>query len=164
MDDIDPYNECCPDIIHIVSYSEAIFLATPDILIDSIKITQSALSEYRRLKRLRLTPDVLTDDIINRQLELEMASRKVIQAMENSIPDLYSPEGLYVAFVSGWLPVPELWSDSDEFIYAKSWQTKMTNGGVVLCDKDRIVTTDYRIDRCVGNISNAQYIFKHKYF
>ena len=40
----------------------------------------------------------------------------------------------------------------------------MTNGGVVLCDHDVIVTTDYRINRCVSNIQEAEYIMKHKYF
>ena len=164
MDDIDPTNEMSPEIIHVVSYSEALFLATPDILNDSIKITKTALKEYRRLKKQGLTPDVLTDDIVKRQYELETACRKIIKAMEKNIPDLYSPEGLYLAFVAGWLPVPELWSDSDEFVHAKGWGTRMTNGGVVLCDHDVIVTTDYRINRCISNLPDANYIFKHKYF
>ena len=164
MDDIDPDNEMSPEIIHVVSYSEALFLATPDILNDSIKITKTALQEYRRLKRQGLTPDVMTDDILRRQYELETACRKIIKAMEDNIPDLYSPEGLYLAFVGGWLPVPELWSDSDEFVHAKGWGTRMTNGGVVLCGHDVIVTTDYRINRCLSNMSDAQYIMKHKYF
>lgn len=164
MDDIDPNNEMSPEIIHVVSYSEALFLATPDILNDSIKITKTALQEYRRLKKQGLTPDVMTDDILKRQYELETACRKIIKAMEDNIPDLYSPEGLYLAFVAGWLPVPELWSDSDEFVHAKGWGTRMTNGGVVLCDHDVIVTTDYRINRCISNLPDANYIFKHKYF
>ena len=164
MDDLDPNNEMSPEIIHVVSYSEALFLATPDILNDSIKITKTALSEYRRLKKQGLTPDVMTNDILKRQWEMETACRKIIKAMEESIPNLYSPQGLYLAFVAGWLPVPELWSDSDEFVHAKGWGTRMTNGGVVLCDQDVIVTTDYRINRCVNNLPDAQYILKHKYF
>lgn len=163
MDDIDPKNDMSPEIIHVVSYSEALFLATPDILNDSIKITKKALSEYRRLKKQELTPDVMTDDILKRQYELETACRKIIKAMEENIPDLYTPEGLYLAFVAGWLPVPELWSDSEEFVYAKGWGTRMTNGSVVLCDHDAIVTTDYRINRCISNLPDANYIFKHKY-
>ena len=164
MDDIDPFNEMSPEIIHVVSYSEALFLATPDILNDSIKITRTALNEYRQLKKKGMTPDVITDDIRNRQAQLENACRRIITAMEEHIPDLYSPEGLYLAFVAGWLPVPELWSDSDEFVHAKGWGTRMTNGGVVLCDHDVIVTTDYRINRCISNMNDAQYILKHKYF
>ena len=164
MDDIDPYNAMSPEIIHVVSYSEALFLATPDILNESIKITRTALNEYRRLKKKGLTSDVMTDDILKRQSELETACRKIIRAMEKNIPDLYSPEGLYLAFVGGWLPVPELWSDSDEFVHAKGWGTRMTNGGVVLCDHDVIVSTDSRINRCVSNMPDANYIFRHKYF
>lgn len=163
MDDIDPNNEISPEIIHVVSYSEALFLATPDILNDSIKITRMALNKYRQLKKQGLTPDVMTDDILRRQVELESACRKIIKAMEKNIPDLYSPEGLYLAFVAGWFPVPELWSDSNEFVHAKNWGTRMTNGSVVLCDNDVIVTTEYRINRCISNMSDANYLFKHKY-
>lgn len=164
MDDIDPKNVMSPDIVHVVSYSEALYLATPDILNDSIKITKTALRAYRSLKKLGLTANVMSDDIMKRQFELEVASRKIIKAMEDNIPDLYSPEGLYLAFVAGWLPVPELWSDSEEFVHAKNWETRMANGGVVLCDHDLIVTTDYRINRCLCNMSDAKYILKHKYY
>lgn len=163
MDDIDPNNEMSPEIIHVVSYSEALFLATPDILNDSIKITKTALSEYRKLKKQGLTPDALAEDIRKRQYELETACREIIKAMEESIPDLYSPEGLYLAFTAGWLPVPELWSDSNEFVHAKNWETRMKDGGVVLCDHDVIVTTDHRINRCIGNMEDAKYILKQKY-
>lgn len=163
MDDIDPKNKMSPEIIHVVSYSEALFLATPDILNDSIKITRTALNEYRRLKKQGFTPNVMTDDIRKRQYELEDACRKIIRAMEETIPNLYSPEGLYLAFVAGWLPVPELWSNSDEFTHARSWETRVTNGGVVLCDHDVILTNDYRINRCVRNLENAKYTLKHKY-
>ncbi len=164
MDDIDPLNETSPDIIHVVSYSEALFLATPDIINDSIKITRAALNEYRKLKKTKATPDVMTDDILIRQFELETACRKIIKAMELNIPDLYSPEGLYLAFVAGWLPVPELWSNSDEFAHAKDWSTRIVNGGVVLCDHDLTISTETRINRCISNIPDAEYILKHKYF
>ena len=163
MDDIDPDNKMSPEIIHVVSYSEALFLATPDILNDSIRITRYALNEYRRLKEKCMTTDVMNDDIRKRQMELEMACRKIIKEMEDNIPDLYSPEGLYLAFVAGWLPVPELWSDSDEFVHAKEWGTRMANGGVVLCDHEIIVTTDSRINRCINNLSDARYIMRNKY-
>lgn len=163
MDDIDPNNEMSPEIIHVVSYSEALFLATPDILNDSIRITKTALNEYRKLKKQGLTPDASAEDIRKRQYELETACRKIIKAMEEGIPDLYSPEGLYLAFAAGWLPVPELWSDSNEFVHAKNWETRMKDGGVVLCDHDVIVTTDHRINRCIGNMEDAKYILKQKY-
>lgn len=163
MDDIDPDNRYSPEIIHVVSYCEALFLATPDILNDSIKITRHALNEYRRLKKLGLTPNVNTDDINTRTEQLIGAARKIIAAMEKNIVDLYSPEGLYIAFVAGWLPVPELWSDSDEFIHAKCWETKMSNGGIHLVDHELFVTTDTRINKCISNIPDAEYQLKHRY-
>ena len=163
MDDIDPFNQYSPEIIHVVSYSEALFLATPDILNDSIKITRTALNQYRALKKKGLTPDTMTDDIRTRQFELELACRKIIKAMAETIPDLYSPEGLYLAFVAGWLPVPELWSESDEFVHAKEWDTRMSKGGVVLFDRNMPVTTEYRIHRCISNMADAKYIMNHKY-
>ena len=164
MDDIDPQNIYSPEIIHVVSYSEALFLATPDILNDSIKITRTALGQYRRLKKLGMTPNVMTDDILTRMEFLEKDARQIIRAMEENIPNLYSPEGLYLAFVAGFLPVPELWSNSDEFIHAKCWQTKMTNGGVALVDHGMLVATDTRINKCISNLQDAQYNLKTRYF
>ena len=164
MDDIDPDNIFSPEIIHVVSYCEALYLATPNILNDSIKITRHALNEYRKLKKQGLTPNVQTDEIRKRTESLEIEARKIIKAMEENIIDLYSPEGLYIAFVAGWLPVPELWSDSDEFIYAKSWETKMSNGGINLVDHGLFITTEARINKCIMNISDAEYQLKHRYF
>ncbi len=43
MDDIDPHDETSPPIIHVVSYSEASHLATPDVINESIQITQYSL-------------------------------------------------------------------------------------------------------------------------
>ncbi len=164
MDDIEPNNRYSPEIIHVVSYSEALFLATPDILNDSIKITEAALSEYRKLKRQGMTPETMTDEINERTWMLQSAAAQIVKAMEENIADLYSPEGLYIAFTAGWLPVPELWSNSSEFIYAKNWKTKRVNGGVSLVNSELIVSTDARIHKCVSNIANAEYILKNKYW
>ena len=53
MDDIMPYDDNCPDIIHVVSFSEAIRLATPEVMKESIRITLGAMHEYRRLRKER---------------------------------------------------------------------------------------------------------------
>lgn len=163
MDDIDPGNIYSPEIIHVVSYSEALFLATPDVINDSVKITRAALKEYRRLRAAGMTPNVMTDDIKSRTFDLELAAKKIIAAMEKNIPNLYSPEGLYIAFIAGWLPVPELWSESDEFIYAKSWVTKMNKGGMILTDHSLLMSLDARISKAMSHIKDAEYILKHKY-
>ena len=152
MDDIEPNNNRSPEIIHVVSYSEALYLANPEIINDSIKITRNALKEYREKRKKGETPDVLTDEIKNRCSFLESESIAVIKAMEENISNLYSPEGLYVAFVAGWLPVPYLWSESDEFKFAKDWKTKLVNGGISLVENGLILSCDSRINRCVSNM------------
>lgn len=164
MDDIDSNNIYNPEIIHVVSYCEALFLATPEILNESIKITRYALKKYRNLKRLGQTPNVYTNEIITKTNELKFSAKKIIQVMEKNIKDLYSPEGLYIAFISGWLPVPELWSDSDEFKYAKNWATRNYNGGISLIEHENLMNLETRINKCVSNIPEAEYILKNKYF
>lgn len=121
------------------------------------------LVEWYEKKGLGLTPDVKTDDIAERTEILETSARKILAAMEETIPDLYSPEGLYIAFVAGWLPVPELWSDSDEFIHAKCWETKMQNGGTHLVDHELLVPLETRINKCIAHNADAEYILKSKY-
>lgn len=163
MDDLEPYNYKSPEIIHVVSYSEALFLATPDIINESIKISRFSLNAYRDLKKKGLTPNVMTDEIIKRQHYLECSCREIIRAMEESIPNLYSPEGLYLAFVSGWLPVPDLWSESEEFLNAKKWETRVNNGGITLYNGDIVASTEYRINKCLMNLPDAKYLLKQKY-
>lgn len=157
MDDIDPQNLFSPEIIHVVSYSEALFLATPDILNDSIKITRTALEEYRKRKKRKETPDVMTEDIFDRTYSLEKTVRAIIKAMEDNITDLYSPEGLYIAFTAGFLPVPELWSEAEKYRHAKEWGTKGIKGGYYLTDKGILISTDARINKCISNIADANF-------
>ncbi len=163
MDDIDPYNRHSPEIIHVVGYSEALFLANPAIINDSIRITKEALANYRRMKEMHLAYNVINDEIYNRQIELEQSARKLISAMEENVPDLYSPEGLYLAFVAGWLPVPKLWLDSEEFVHAKDWDAKIINGGVKLFNGETPLSIDQRIHRCVTNMPDAVYNLKSRY-
>lgn len=83
--------------------------------------------------------------------------------METYIPNLYTAKGLYIAFVAGWLPVPQLWSESEEFKMAKQWQVQIHDGGLEVVDKGIIMSCDRRINKCVSNIVQAEYIFKSKY-
>ena len=50
MDDIEPHVRTSPHIIHVVSYSEAAELASPEIVNESIQITRHALESYRALR------------------------------------------------------------------------------------------------------------------
>ena len=103
------------------------------------------------------------EKIVVRMEQLETDVRKLLNAMEVNIPNLYSARGLYTAFVAGWLPVPQLWSESEEFKMAKQWEVQMHNGGLEVEDKGIIMSCDTRINKCVANIAQAEYIFKNKY-
>jgi len=106
MDDIDPRNENSPPIIHVVSYSEAVHLATPDIINESIKITQHSLIKYRELRRSGKTEDMSKNaDVKNRMHELFDSARTIISGIESHISNPYSAEGFYKIFTSGFLPV-----------------------------------------------------------
>ena len=88
MDDIDPYNLYNPEIIHVVSYSEALYLATPEIINDSIKITRTALREYRKRKKELRIIEQAEEKIAVRMRQLEMDVRRILNAMETYI-DVY---------------------------------------------------------------------------
>jgi len=157
MDDIEPNNCYSPEIIHVVSYSEALFLATPDIIDDSIKITLASLLEYRKKKQKGDVQNTFIEDILSRTEKLEISARSIISEMENNICNLYSPEGFYIAFAAGWLPVPDLWNKSSEFAMARNWQTIISNGGKYLADKGKIMSNESKIERCCMNNKNAIY-------
>ena len=157
MDDIEPNNCYSPEIIHVVSYSEALFLATPDIIDDSIKITLASLLEYRKKKQKGDVQNTFTEDILSRTEKLEISARSIISEMENNICNLYSPEGFYIAFAAGWLPVPDLWNKSSEFAMARNWQTIISNGGKYLADKGKLMSNESKIERCCMNNKNAIY-------
>ena len=163
MDDVDPYNQLSPQIIHVVSYSEGLFLATPNIINDSIKITQCALEEYRRLKKSGMIADMGKDYEVQKRYEkLKNSTIKLINAMESNIENLYSPEGFYIAFVAGWLPVPDLWNDSDEFVYAKDYESKTVHGECRLFKNKKIISTDEVIKNAINHIGDAIYILNNK--
>ena len=137
MDDIDPHNALSPPIIHVVSYSEASHLATPDIINESIKITQHSLTEYRRLRAEGKIEDMSKNlDIDERMHRLIDSARIIIGGIESHIANPYSAEGFYKIFVSGFLPVPYLWSDDEEFKHAKHWRTRPFQGGLRVVDQD----------------------------
>ena len=101
MDDIDPKNIYSPEIIHVVSYSEALYLATPDIINESIKITRHALKEYRTQKWNLGIASEAEEQIRERQYRLERDARKILKAMEENIENLYSPEDCILHLLRG---------------------------------------------------------------
>lgn len=159
MDDIEPHNTKSPGLIHVVSYSEASHLATPDIINESIQITQQSLIKYREMKKQGKVSDMArNEDVDMRQAELLESARSIINGIESSIKDPYSPEGLYKVFAAGFLPVPYLWGEVEEFKHAKNWKTKPVHGSVKLVDKDGKVLKDEEvIETAKDNLKDAEY-------
>ncbi len=164
MDDIDPHNETSPPIIHVVSYSEASHLATPDVINESIQITQYSLQQYRELRRKGNIEDMSKNlDVKSRESELYQSAKKVLSAIETYVEDPFSAEGFYRVFAAGFLPVPYLWKGVDEFRHAKNWHTKPVRGSVkVVDDEGRILTTDELIDIASSNLTDAEHNLRQR--
>lgn len=136
MDDIDPTHNHSPDIIHVVSYSEAVKLATPEIINESIQITLHALKEYRLEKSLGRMDNMKNHpEVQQRCLDLVNEVKAIRRLIEKHIPDPYSAKGLYTIFHKGIMPVPYLWEGRDEFKEAVKWKTAIVDGGVKVVDE-----------------------------
>ncbi len=135
MDDIEPHHPNSPPIIHVVSYSEASHLADPLVVNESVQITTAALQEYRRLRQKGEVEDLSQHpEVRTRTEELLQDACTVLKAIEESIPNPYSAEGLYRVFWAGFLPVPYLWEGRKEFAHAVRWQTRVIRGSVKVVD------------------------------
>ena len=131
MDDIEPLDQNSPEIIHVVSYCEGNRLADPDAVDESVRITAAALRHYRAQKQNGQIEDLSRSREVQRRFRAITAGAKaVLEVIERSIPNPYSPEGLYLAFQAGFLPVPYLWQDRDRFPEAVRWQTRLIKGAV----------------------------------
>tara|TARA_B100000902_G_C27322441_1_gene925645 strand:- start:3591 stop:5456 length:1866 start_codon:yes stop_codon:yes gene_type:complete len=135
MDDVEPERESSPDIVHVVSYSEGAFLATPQIIDESIKITLSSISEYRDFKK---NGESLFDqsDVENRTNALIEDVSLLLDSIYRTIPNPNTAEWLYKIFQYGYLPVPALFGERDKFPFATQWTTRINNGGCVLFSHD----------------------------
>lgn len=153
MDDIEPDNENSPEIIHVVSYSEAIRLATPPVITESIKITLAALKEYRYARASGRVPNMNYDaDIAERTKELYEEAKDAIVLLEEYMPNLYTPEGFYQIFVQGFFPLPYLLDQNRQYTEATSYTTALKNGGVrVVDEKGNTVITSYRYKKIIDH-------------
>ncbi|NLJ80773.1 MAG: cobalamin-binding protein [Firmicutes bacterium] len=159
MDDLDPWDEFSPPLIHVVSYSEGVHLATPPVINESIQITQQALKEYRELRKKGEIEDMdKNPGVQERQAELVQTAGQVISALEKQVPRLYSAEGFYKIFVAGFLPTPYLWNQAEEYRQARKWRTKPHRGGIILVDQTgRPVDVETRINDALGRLKFAEY-------
>jgi hypothetical protein len=137
MDDIEPDNPASPSIIHVVSYTEATRLADPLVVDESIRITRHALSEYRRLRKAGHMPDMGRDLEVSVRTEgLVEEVSALIRAIEATIPDPCSADGLYDILASGYLPLPYLWACREEFPGATIWPTRLVDGAMRTVDAE----------------------------
>jgi len=137
MDDIEPGDDSSPQIIHVVSYSEGVRLADPDVVEESVRIARHALAEYRRLKRRGDMPEYGKQAIVRaRTAQLREEARRMIHFIESTIPDPYSPQGLYAMMRAGVFPLPWLSACRDEFEAAVRQLVRFLNGGVRAVDAD----------------------------
>lgn len=135
MDDIEPGKPSSPEVIHVVSYSEASHLATPDVIDESIQITRSAIGQWRRLRRRGELESVCDEkDVEERTRHLCGEVRTLLAAIEKTVDAPYSAEGLYRIFAAGFLATPHLWGCREEFAHATAWSTALVDGGVRVVD------------------------------
>lgn len=140
MDDIEPDNNDSPEIVHVVNYCEAVRLATPQIIKESILITLNTLREYRLARAMGKVPNMKYDhDTQKRYDSLYAEAKGAIDLLEKSIPNLYSPEGFYKVFMEGFLPVPYLLDQNRKFRKATQYHTAIKNGGIKVVDDDGVV-------------------------
>jgi hypothetical protein len=137
MDDIEPHKGNSPEIVHVVSYSEALYLATPNIINESIQITLGSMEYYRDYKSKH--PEFLNQfekDIANRMNELIKDVTYLLESIELNIVNPYTAQGLYDIFKYGYLQTPYLWANKEEFPYANYFKTNVYHGSTYLYDKN----------------------------
>lgn len=153
MDDLEPEDDMSPQIIHTVSYSEAIRLAIPDVINDSIKITISAIKEYRRLRRDGKVSNMKYDKEVGRRYEaLYDEAKQAINYLELVFSDLYSANGLHRLFALGFFPVPYLVDSNKRYPKVTNYKTVLIDGGVkVIDDNGCVLNTLKRYKSIVDN-------------
>jgi hypothetical protein len=157
MDDIEPHSPSSPPLIHVVSYSEASHLADPAVINESIRITRSAIEEYRRLRARGEVEDMSRHPEVTRRAdELIAGARAVLGAIESAVPAPYSAHGLYQVFAAGFLPVPYLWECRDEFRKAIQWRTRVVRGSVKVVDEaGRVIPPQERAQRVAEDLRQS---------
>ena len=154
MDDIEPGDHNSPEIIHVVNYSEAVSLATPPVIKESIRITLGVLNEYRLARKAGTVPDMRYEaDVVERTERLFTEAAEAVEILENAFPDLYTPEGFARIFEEGFLPVPYLMDHERMYPKARRWQTAVKDGGISVLDKDgHVVSAPARYRRILSEM------------
>jgi hypothetical protein len=157
MDDIEPDIKNSPPLIHVVSYSEAIELATPPIMDESIKITHGALSHYRKLKETQqLSIKKFEPDIRSRTRHFVTDATAILDSIEQNIEYPYTAIGLYTVFASGYLPTPYLWGNRESYPHATHFKTRLIQGSTVVVDEFGLpIPVSKRVEFASKNVEEA---------
>lgn len=135
MCDVEPNDAFSPGIIHVVSYSEAVKLADPSVINQSAQITRAAYRHYADYRKKNGLLDMVIDPDIDEEVEdMKSQARRVLKDMEEQIPALYTPEGLYQVLKRGYFPIPGLWGQREEFPRATNWTVRYMDGGFAVVD------------------------------
>ena len=155
MDDIEPHDAGSPQIIHVVSWSEATQFADPSIITESVRICRQALADYRLLRAKGSIDDMSASaEVARRAEELEAEARAVIAAIDRFVEGPSSADGLFTIFAAGFLPVPYLWECRDELPGAVSWKTRLSAGAVRLVDEHGTpLSIERRIERARAHLA-----------
>lgn len=148
-----------PQIIHVVSFSEADHAATADDVIESCKIVRGVLKNS-----LKDFPDMAHDkDVINRKnfliKEAQEILNKIREVFSNEADDpLSDPHSLELAVKLGILDAPQLINNS---IALGKIHTMVINGGINSVDNlGNVISESNRINLLLKNNSTYNKLLK----
>lgn len=121
------------EVLHVVSYSEGVGLANPDIINQSIRICKAVFDQYDNYKRKVDMSIFYNNKEINEKTSDMVADvQKLMDHLESTYHNLYSPQGFYQIFIDGVLPVPFLWEGRNDFPLAVDQRISLIDGSMKL--------------------------------
>ncbi len=153
MDDIEPHIKNSPAIVHVVSYSEALFMANPAVMNESIQITCAAIDYYRKQKaNHKIDLSAYDKDIEQLKKHFISEARIILKSIEKHVDNYLSAQGFYTIYEAGYLPTPYLYNATEIFVNAIYFDSRYQNGSVILVDKEnREVDAKARCEYAEGN-------------
>lgn len=136
MDDIEPQVQNSPPIVHVVSYSEALFMANPQIMDESCQICCSAIDFYRQAKKDKRIDHTEVEKMIEEKtLHFVSEAKLILESIERNVDDYLSAQGFYDIYEAGYLPTPYLWNATEVFPNAIYFDSKFEEGSTILVDQ-----------------------------
>ena len=137
MDDIEVDVKNSPPLVHVVSYSEALYMANPKVMNESIQLTCAALEYYRKLKKEhKVELSRFEKDMTELKQHFISEANIILESIERNVDEYLSAQGFYDIYEAGYLPTPYLYNASEIFVNAIYFDSRYHNGSVILVDKD----------------------------